>query len=121
MTGYAWGGTRLYVEDYRRPGPAINLTEQPLLPARDDPSPQSVLSGRGRLRRRVEIRGWCTEAEFNSFEADRLDMIPRLLECRDGLMMTALFEILDGRRERNADGILFYEALWVEVEDGYPS
>jgi len=114
MSDYYWGTLALIVNDCRRPGPKMNLTEHALIPDVTSTEVQSVLMGTGRGRQRLEITGWASTDDYETLFDDYWAQRTEGIELADGSTMTGLIESLDGWRERNVDG-LFYRITFIEV------
>lgn len=101
---------------YHRPTADFFLREVHLIP---DPTastatPQSVLMGIGRGRKRRTIEGWLNSTDFDSLEADKNSYTSRTVTFDDGFSMAALIEILDGERRLGVSRV-FYRATFVEA------
>lgn len=112
-----FGSITLNIQEYERTGAQINLTEQALIPAPGDTTPQSVLMGTGRLRRRVRISGWLNPADYDALEADKEALTSRTLTLNSadpGFSMNAYIEDLRMTTVTGADIVLF-DAMFVEA------
>lgn len=112
-----WDILLLNIQRYTRNPAQVNFSERPLVP---DPTasvgtPQSVLMGTGRLRKRRSVQGWALIADFNAMELDYYSHTPRVVRLPDGEMFTAYIERIDnvemrpGVRDR-----YWYDATFVE-------
>lgn len=114
-----WGGTSataLNVMAYTRPVAGSFLTEIALIP---DPtattaSPQSLLAGVGRMRKRRSVEGWLLSTDFDTLESDYNSYTSRTASFDDGFSMTALIETLEGTR-RPGVARVFYRLTVVET------
>lgn len=111
-----WGSTTLNVQEYKRPGVARYFSERELLPAYNSHttnSPNTVLMGTGRKRRRREIQGWATRADYAAMKLDKNLATARTVTFDDGFTMTARIEKLEGN-EQLGYSIVWYTAVFIE-------
>lgn len=114
-----WGsssGMLLNVMAYTRPVAGSFLTEYALIP---DPtastaSPQSLLGGVGRIRKRRSVEGWVPTTDFDTLESDHNSYTSRTAIFDDAFSMTALIESLEGTR-RPGVARVFYRMTVVET------
>lgn len=111
-----WGSVDLNVSAYSRPTADFFLREVALVPdpSASTSSPQSILMGSGRMRKRRFVRGTLNSTDYDSIEADKNSYTSRTLTFNDGFSMTALVESLDGER-RLGTTLVFYSATFVEA------
>ena len=112
-----WGATTLYLMSYSKPGAEMYFSEKALLP---DPTiapttPQSVIQGVGRKRKRVKVSGYGTKAAVDALEVDMYAMTARTVTFDDGFTMSAYIE--PGTFERHTQlglSIVFYDLTFIE-------
>ncbi|BAD39309.1 hypothetical protein STH324 [Symbiobacterium thermophilum IAM 14863] len=111
-----WGKTPLRVVSMARPKTQVGLTEKPVIPAPGASGPQSILMGTGRLRRRREIRGLATPAEYDQLEADYEALVVRTVTLADGMVMRAMIASLEADEVEGTGGsLLSYTMTLVEA------
>lgn len=112
----SWGSTTLNVIEYKRPAVARYFVEKELLPAYNSHttnSPNTVLMGTGRKRRRREIQGWATREDYLAMKNDKNAATARTVTFDDGFTMTARLEKLEGN-EQLGYAIVWYSAIFME-------
>ncbi len=118
-----WGATALNVMEYSRPGAEIYLNEKKLIP---DPTiasttPQTVLMGSGRCRKRIQIKGWATISDYQSLETDMYAFTARALDMtsiESGMSFTTgIIESLSGDRVKGTSNTEYmeYDCTFLEV------
>jgi len=111
-----WGSTTLNIMEYKRPAVVRYFAEKELLPAYNSHttnSPNTVLMGTGRKRRRREIVGWATRADYLGMKDDKNKATARIVTFDDGFTMTARIEKIEGNEQLGYD-IVWYTAVFME-------
>lgn len=111
-----WGSTTLNIMEYKRPAVVRYFAEKELLPAYNSHttnSPNTVLMGTGRKRRRREIVAWATRADYLAMKNDKNTATARTVTFDDGFTMTARIEKIEGN-EQLGYAIVWYTAIFME-------
>jgi len=114
-----WGSTTLNVMEYSRPSAPIMLTEKNIIPAPGSTTPQTILMGCGRGRKRISIKGYTTVANYQSMETDKYAFTQRAVSMTDIeaslTFTTGLIESLDMTMYKAVADHVEYNLVLVEV------
>jgi len=116
-----WGSTTLNVTKYEYVGTENYLIEKKLIPDAAVYTPQTVLVGVGRGRKRIAIEGIATVAEFQALESDKNNFVERAVSMASiedsRTFTTAVIEQLQGEKVKGTANNLymFYSCVFLEV------
>ena len=116
-SGGGTGTVTLNVMEYERPAAEIYLQEKEIIP---DPTissttPQTVLSGVGRKRKRRTLQCWGSTGDFATLEGYLYDYTSKILTVGDGATMTSYIEKLSPATRMKGNDLVWYTIALIEA------
>jgi len=118
-----WGGLTLNVLEYGRSAPELFLAETEVIPDlnADGDTPQTVITGWGTKRRRIQIKVKCTDAEWGEMGVDHENYTKKQIAFTDPESVTwteALIENISLEKRIAMTGVCFVNITFIEVTSG---
>lgn len=118
-----WGGLTMNVMEYGRAAPDLFLAETEVIPSylADGDTPQTVLTGWGTRRRKINIKIKCTDAEWGGLGVDHENYTKKQLTFTDPESVTwteAIVEVATLEKRIAMTGVCFVSLTFIEVTSG---
>lgn len=118
-----WGGLTLNVLEYGRAAPELFLVETEVIPDlnADGDTPQTVLTGWGTKRRKINVKVRCIDSEWGSMGVDHENYTKKQIAFTDPETLTwteALIESISLEKRIAMTGVCFVNITFIEVTSG---